>query len=359
VTVEGHVAQGYEPVADLFEQELATRPGTGAAFALWHDGGFLVDLWGGHADAAGTRRWGEDTLVMPYSVTKPFAAVCVVLLADRGLLDLDAPMTQYWPALPTTATVRQVLAHSAGHVLLEEPAPREALLDWDLMCRLVERQRPLWTPGEALGESALLYGHLLGQVVRAVDGRSLGTFLRDEVCLPHDLDFHVGVPADALPRVADLTGFDASFLEPRRRSDTLMWPALSNPPGALDPATVNSPAWRQAEVPAVNGHGTARAVASFYAALATGRVLSEDGLREMVSVQADGFDRVVGADRSWGLGVMVEDDGWGMGGFGGSYGWWSESGRYAVGSLTGTIPDADLGDRLENVARAVLGLPPL
>jgi hypothetical protein len=138
-----------------------------------------------------------------------------------------------------------------------------------------------------------------------------------------------------------------------------MWRALTNPPGALDPDVVNSPAWRRAEVPAVNGHGTARAVASLYVALATGGLLSAELLGELTRVQASGLDRVVGEQRSWGLGVGVEGgDGWGMGGFGGSFGWWSEAGRYAVGFVTGTVPAADLGTRLENVVREVLGLPP-
>ena len=359
--VQGSVATGFEPVRELFAELVAPSPGTGSAFAAWHGGRWVVDLWGGYADAARTRPWREDTLVMPYSVTKPFAAVCVALLAERGLVDLDAPMTSYWPALPGGATVRQVLAHTSGHVVLDEPQTVAAFYDWDLMCAALERQQPSWPPGSAVGESALFYGHLLGQVVRAVDGRTLGRFLRDEVCAPLGLHFHVGVPASDLDRVADLTGYGDEFRRRGEQRGGLMLAALSNPPGALDPAVVNGEPWRRAEVPAVNGHGTARAVAGFFAALGEGRLLSPEMLAEVTSVQADGFDRVVNDTCQWGLGVGIEPgDGWGMGGVGGSFGWWSHAGEYAVAFLTGcVVSDRDRGGELENSVRAVLGMPPV
>ena len=359
--VQGSVAAGFEPVREVFERVVTSSTGTGSAFSAWHAGRWVVDLWGGYADAARTRPWSEDTLVMPYSVTKPFAAVCVLLLADRGLVELDAPMTTYWPELPGGATVRQVLAHTAGHVVLDEPQPVAALYDWDQMCAALEQQQPSWPPGTALGESALLYGHLLGQVVRAVDGRTLGEFLRDEVCEPHGLEFRVGVPAVDLPRVADVTGLDdEEFLRRGAERAGLMQRALGNPPGALDPRVVNGEAWRRAEVPAINGHGTARAVAGFFAALAGGRILSPAMVEEMVRVQADGYDRVVGDSTRWGLGVGIEpEDGWGMGGVGGSFAWWSHAGGYAVAFLTGLVAGHDRGNDLENAVRAVLGLAPV
>lgn len=358
--VQGTVAEGFEPVRDVFADWVEASAGTGGGFAAWHDGSWVVDLVGGYADAAHTRPWRPDTLVMPYSVTKAFAAVAVLVLADRGQVDLDAPMTTYWPRLPGDATVRQVLCHTSGHVLLDAPQPEEALYDWDLLCAALERQQPAWPAGTAIGEAALFYGHLLGQVVRAVDGRTLGTFLREEVCGPHGLDFHVGVPEAGLSRVADLTGYGAALRAQLEQRGGLMARALSNPPGTLDPAVVNGERWRRAEVPAVNGHGTARSVAGLYAALAAGRILSEELLAEMTRVQVAGHDRVLGAEAVWGLGVGIEpDDGWGMGGLGGSFGWWSEAGQYALGFLTGHIGDPGRGDRLENAVREALGLPPV
>ncbi|MGH3330422.1 MAG: serine hydrolase domain-containing protein [Nocardioidaceae bacterium] len=358
--VGGTVHPRFATVNDVFLDVLRSQPGTGAALAVWYDDQWVVDLWGGWADGAHTRPWSEDTLVMPYSVTKPFAAVCALLLADRGRIDLDAPLTTYWPELTAATTMRQVLSHQSGLVVLDHDAPEEAFYDWDLMCRLLAAQQPTWQPGTAHGESALFFGHLVGEVVRRVDGRSLGQFLHDEVCRPHDIDFHVGLRSGELGHVADLTGYDEEF---RRAGvegrDSLLVRALNNPPGALDPAVVNGEAWRRAEVPAVNGHGTARGVAGLYVALQQGRVLSADMLRQATTVHASGPDRVIGSDCAWGLGFGVDPDGYGMGGVGGSFGWWSEAGRYAVGFVTGHIGDYDRGERLEDAVRTVLGLPPV
>jgi CubicO group peptidase (beta-lactamase class C family) len=357
--LSGTVHPGLEPVREVFAEVLASQPGTGAAVAAWHDGAWVVDLWGGYADAAHTVPWRADSIVMPYSVTKPFAAVCALVLVDRGLVDLDAPLSTYWPELSAPATVRHLLSHQAGLVVLDEDLPTEALYDHDLMCRALEVQKPVWDPGTAHGEAALVYGHLLGELVRRVGGRTLGTFLHEEVCGPLGLDFHVGLGPAELGRAVELTGYDGQF---RRRGEAygpLMHRALGNPPGALDPAVVNSTPWRSAEIAAVNGHGTARAVAGFYLALARGGLLSGTLLAEAVRPQATGVDRVLGQEASWGLGFGVDPDGFGMGGVGGSFGWWSEAGGYSFAFLTGHIGDHDRGDRLENTLREVLGLPPV
>jgi CubicO group peptidase (beta-lactamase class C family) len=359
VEVHGSVARPFSRVREVFADVLAGQPGTGASFAVWHGGTWVVDLWGGYADAGHTRPWQRDTLVMPYSATKPFAALCVLTLVDRGLVDLDAPMRRYWPQLRAEASVRDVLSHRAGVVVLDEAAPEEAFYDWGLMCSLLARQQPAWAPGTAQGESALFYGHLLGQVVRRVDGRSVGRFLREEICGPHDLDFHIGLGDADLARVADLTGFDAGFRASQEAAPELYRRAITNPPGSRDPRVVNGRRWRRAEVPAVNGHGTARAVAGFYEALAHGRLVGAAVTEELTRGRGVGPDLVIGDEREWGLGVVLDPDGYGMGGVGGSFGWWSEAGQYAVAFLTGHIGDHDRGDRLETEVRDVLGLPPL
>ena len=359
IPVNGTVAPGFDDVRHELASVLAAQDGAGAAVAVWHDGAWVVDLWGGYADASRSRPWTEDTLVMPYSVTKPFAAVCALLLHERGALDLDAPLQHHWPEMSAGTTLREVLCHRSGHVVLDEDMPASAWRDWDGICAALARQRPAWEPGTAHGESALFFGHLVGEVVRRVDGRSLGTFLRDEVCAPLGLDFHVGLPATEHHRVADLTGFGprfgASLTEDRPE---VLARALGNPRGALDPEVVNSGWWRSAEVPAVNGHGTARAVAALYVALAAGGLLAEPTVREMTRGNGEEVDRVVGGEpRSWGLGVAVEPDGWGMGGIGGSSGWWSDEGPYAFAYLTSHIADHAPSERVENAVRRLLDLP--
>jgi CubicO group peptidase (beta-lactamase class C family) len=344
--MDGTVGKGFEPVRDAFQAVLEPP---GAAVAAWYDGRWVVDLWGGDG-------WTRDSIVMPYSVTKPFAAVCALLLVERGRLDLDAPAGRYWPELRADATVRHILSHQAGLVALDEPAPTEVFYDWDRLCALLAAQEPAWPPGTAHGESALFYGHLVGELVRRVDGRSLGRFLRDEVTGPLGLDFAIGLTDAEQARCVDLTGFDA--LPPG--GTELYERAIGNPPGARDPAVVNGRAWRAAEIPAVNGHGTARAIAGFYAALMDGRLLSEDLRAEATTAQTTGPDRVMGVDGAWGLGFGIDpDDGYGMGGLGGSLGWASTAGGYAYAFVTTAMGTHDRSTAVENALRGCLGLPDL
>ncbi|MBL7498491.1 beta-lactamase family protein [Frankia sp. CNm7] len=358
--VGGTVAAGFEPVRDAFERVIATAAGTGAAVAAWHDGSWIVDLWGGAADAAGTTAWGRDSIVMPYSVTKPFAAVCALLLVDGGQLDLDAQVRRYWPGFAAPATVRHVLAHQAGLVALDRALPTEALFDWELICATLAAQQPLWTPGTAHGESALFYGHLVGELVRRVDGRTLGQFLREEVSGPLGLDFTIGLGPAEQARAVEITGLDAAFREGLLAGRPDLYPrAIGNPPGIQDGAVVNSAALRAAEIPAVNGHGTARAVAGLYAALLSGRLLRQDLLAEASTAQCSGPDRVMGGPNAWGLGFGVDEDGFGMGGLGGSIGWASQAGHYAYAFVTGSMGDHSRADAVENALRDCLGLPPL
>ena len=211
VSTQGTIDSRFAPVRDAFADLLDQQTGTGAAIAAWHDGEWVVDLWGGWADAARSQPWREDSIVMPYSVSKPFAAICALLLVDRGRLDLDAPVQRYWPEFRAPATVRQVLSHQAGVVLLDEPAPTEAFYDWEQLCSLLAQQEPAWVPGTAHGESALFYGHLVGELVRRVDGRSPGRFLREEICGPLRLDFAFGLDARDQSRAVELTGLGDAF----------------------------------------------------------------------------------------------------------------------------------------------------
>lgn len=361
MTAHGRVSPGFEAVQDAFAEVIRAQSGTGAAAAIWHDGRWVVDLWGGHADAARTRPWDRDSIVMPYSVSKPFVALAALLLVDRGLLDLDSPMQRYWPELRTEATVRQVLSHQVGLVALAEPAPASLLLDWTGLCGRLATEEPLWPSGAAIGESALFYGHLVGELVNRVDGRDVGTYLRAEVCGPADLDFAVGLTAGELGRVVDLTGLDVlgeQVADPSRPD--LLRRALLNPPGAIDAEVVNGSAFRRAQVPAINGHGTARAVAGLYAGLLEGRLISPALRDEATQPQASGVDRVMaGEPRSWGLGFGVDDHGFGMGGLGGSSGGACPEAGYAFAFVTGTMGTHERSDTVENAFRAVIGLPPI
>ena len=247
-----------------------------------------------------------------FSVTKPLAATCVLLLVDRGKVELDDPVE-----IPRGATVRQVLSHQAGLPALREPQPLETALDWDLAIAALRAEEPWWEPGTNAGEHALWYGHLVGDIVRRVDGRTLGTFFREEIAEPLGLRFQIGGVAHADDVVAP-HGWREQTLAGQPELHRL---ALDNPRGLLDPHVVNGSAWRAAEIPAVNGHGDARSIARFYDALLRGELLSDDLLAEATRPQWTGVDAVIGADYSWGLGFALDVDGFGMGGIGGSLGW--------------------------------------
>ncbi|MGF7235856.1 MAG: serine hydrolase domain-containing protein, partial [Frankia sp.] len=208
--------------------EVAAGAGEGAAVAVSVDGELVVDEWGGSVDPAGRRGWKRDTLVQVFSVTKPLAATALLLLVDRGFVELDAPARRYWPELIAGATVRQLLAHQAGLPVFDTDVTPEILLDPDAAARLLAAQAPRWEPGTAHGEHALTYGYLVGEIVRRVDGRRLGRFFAEEIAGPHGLDLAIGLNPAQQARCADLRALPASG---------------ASPPGP-DPASPASPARR-------------------------------------------------------------------------------------------------------------------
>ena len=255
-----------------------------------------------------------------------------------------------------------MVAHPPGrNARIDEPLPAEAIFDWDRIVHALERQEPWWPPGTRLGEQAYFFGHLVGELVRRVDGRSLGTFLREEVADPLGLDFHVGLRPDEEVRCATVHALgddwaDRLLGEP----GSITARALGNPPGLLDLDAVNGPAWRRAEIPAVNGHGSARAVARLFAALSEGgtlggvRLLGDVMAREMAAVQCSGTDVLVGPGMSWGLGVGVEESGFGMGGLGGSYGGGDLARRFGFAYVTATMADHDRVDLVADAFEACI-----
>jgi CubicO group peptidase (beta-lactamase class C family) len=273
-----------------------------------------------------------------FSATKPFAATCVLMLVDRGRVALDDPVE-----IPAGATVRQVLSHQAGLIALREPQPLETALDWDRAIAALRLQQP----DGAVGEHALWYGHLAGDIVRRVDGRTLGTFFREEIAEPLGLAFHIGGDFRADDVVAP-PGWREAMLADRPELYRL---ALDNPRTILDPDVVNSAAWRRAEIPAVNGHGDARSIARFYDALLRGELIADDLLAEATRPQWTGVDALLGGERSWGLGFGLAADGFGMGGLGGSLGWADPGRRLAFGFVTTSLGSHDRAE----AALATLG----
>jgi CubicO group peptidase (beta-lactamase class C family) len=362
----------FTPVRDCFHDLFTAGRETGAALAIWYDGEPVVDLVGGTRaavppgalvpPAGADHPWRPDTLVNVYSVGKPAAALCLLTLVDRGRVDLDAPVSAYWPEFRTPATVRQVLSHTAGLPAFPVPRPAAAIADWALLCADLATAEPEWTPGSVAGEHAWTYGHLVGELVRRVDGRSVGRFLAEELAGPWRLDLAFGLGAADQRRCADLSYADPAWPDRMLGEPGLLRArALDNPPGGRDVALLNSPLWRAAEIPAVNLHATAAALARLYAGLLAGGTL--DGVRrfspelvaEATRVQYEGPDLVLDHPTCWTLGMAWEPDGsWGMGGIGGSSAWADPERGYTFAYATSRLADHDRVEALVDALHSCL-----
>ena len=321
--VHGTCDARFAPVRELFEAQLAMPDELGAAVAVTIGGRRVVDLWGGSADAARTREWTPDTVVNLFSTTKGMAALCAHRLADQGRLDLDAPVARYWPEFAQAdkgaIPVRWLLDHSAGLPAVEKPLPQGTMSNWAAMTEALAEQAPFWTPGAEHGYHALTYGWLVGEVVRRVSGRSIGAYFRDEIAGPLGADFWIGTPPEVDDRVAELVmaapqpGETANLMmEILAKAKPYGIKAFMNPlPG---PGGFNGRDWRGAEIPAANGHGSARALARIYGAVATSTqdgvsILSREAVDRARTVQRSGPDNVLPLlDTKFGLGFQIGTD---------------------------------------------------
>jgi CubicO group peptidase (beta-lactamase class C family) len=322
VGIDGSVAAGYDVVVDALAD-----CGPGVAVAAFVGGRPAVDVW--------TDDLVSDSLICTWSAMKPVAGACLLLLVDRGRIDLDHPVEATWPELgDDRLLVRHLLTHTAGRVTV----PAVPLVDWDRSVAELAGMPPDWPPGEVVCEHALTFGHLVGEVVRRVDGRSLGRFLADELARPLGLDTHFGVGDADLSRVADTVGLDRSW-----------WATTRGEPGsvrhrALGPwIDANQPGRRQAEVPAVNGYATARGLASFWQAFLDGRLPADVGVAGVT-----GHDQFVGDEVTWTLaGGQIDGPDIGMGGLGGQWAAARRSLGLGWAFLTTRVGDHDRAQRVE------------
>lgn len=312
-TINGFCEQGFEAVRDAFRANFEQGPDVGASVAVTKDGVAVVDLWAGDADAKGTP-WTEDTIVNVYSTTKTMAATCVLMLADRGELDLDAPVASYWPEFAQNGKedvrVAHVMSHSAGLSGFDPPTPVD-LYDWDDLVGRLAAQAPWWKPGTQSGYHAVTQGFLQGEIVRRVSGRTIGQFFREEIAEPLQADFHIGLDASHDGRVGELIppaqGLGASATDPESiAARTFAGPNING----TEPKTR---AWRAAEIPAAGGFGNARSVARIHSALACGgsvdgvRLMSQAGVERVLEEQTRGQDLVLGIPVVFGMGFGLND----------------------------------------------------
>jgi CubicO group peptidase (beta-lactamase class C family) len=382
-TVEGEVAPGFEPVREVFARNFETAGGdVGAALAVYRHGAPVVDLWGGVADPATGRPWQRDTLQLVYSATKAATATAAHLLAQRGELDLDAPVAEYWPEFAAegkaAVPVRWLLSHRAGLPAIDRRLPAADALAWDPMVAALAAQRPAWEPGTAHGYHGRTYGWLVGEVIRRVSGRSPGRFLAEEVAAPLGLDFFIGLPdtergrvsrmvTDPEPSLDDIPaelvpdefkGLLAALADPT--SLTVRAFALTEPDLDFD-----DPATQAAEIPSSNGIGTARGLARLYAGLLGEldgvRLLTAETVADATREQAAGLDRVMMVPSRFASGFMLPTGfgplggpaSFGHPGRGGSLGYADPESGIAFGYVVNHIRQDPADTRAANLVAAV------
>lgn len=367
VTITGWAEPWLSPMREVFAGLFASGQETGAALAVLRRGQTVLELRGGWTDQARTVAWTAQTTVNTFSIGKAFIAFALLMLVDRGQLGLDEPVSRYWPEFTRNGkqriTVRQVLSHQAGLPAFPRPRVAQAAAQWDLLVGDLADATPQWPAGTAHAEHAWTYGHLVGELIRRVDGRGPGRFLREELAQPWDLDLALGLDEAAQRRAAELEYGDPNWARRIRGAPgSLRERAVANPAGWLELSVLNSPLWRSAEVPAANIHATATGCARFYAGLLAGgeldrvRLISADLAAQMGRVHAQGQDLVLEHPVNWGLGVQVDPDCGeiGMGGISGSYAFAHPGLSYSFAFLTRSLHDHQRVTILINALNACL-----
>ncbi|WP_437913388.1 serine hydrolase domain-containing protein [Sorangium sp. So ce302] len=323
LAIHGSCDPAFSPVRAAFASNFERFPELGAAVCAAVRGRVVVDLWAGFRDAARTAPWRFDTIVNVFSATKGAVALCAHALAERRALDVDAPVAAAWPEFGAAGKgrvlVAQLLDHSAGLPALRAEPKEGALYDWQAMTAALAAEEPFWEPGARHGYHAVTFGFLVGEVIRRASGQRVGAFLREAVAGPLGLDFHIGTGAEHDGRIAEVPptiaspsglggAFGASFRDPA----SLTSMAFTRPRDLVSPGLVNTARARRAEIPALNGHANARALARMYGALANGgalagtaRVLSPEAVEAALAERSAGLDAVLLAESRFSLGFML------------------------------------------------------
>ena len=381
----GDVSPGFERVRAEFTNNFLRRGERGAACAIYHHGQKVVDLWGGHRCHNSEARWNEQTIALAFSVTKGMAAAVMAVAHSRKLFELNACVADYWPEFAAAGkhriTVRQLLAHQAGLVSIDQKLSPEILADHDLMAELTARQPPLWQPGAKHGYHTLTLGWYQNELIRRVDplGRTLGKFFQDEIAAPLGIEFYIGIPdsVDA-EQLSTTRGFRRRAILgnlnqlPWKMVFAGIWPSsvVSKSIKFLrldDPAVLGTPEYRGVEIPSANGFGQARAVAKVYDVLARGGSelgLTPETFQELIAPAAEPTrgprDAVLKIDTNYSFGFSRPSSGFRFGadqqafgcpGAGGSFGMGDPSKQLSLAYLTNTMSFRIFDDPRERAVR--------
>ncbi|MFT3988879.1 serine hydrolase domain-containing protein [Aestuariivirga sp.] len=351
--VDGFCDPQFSRVRDAFASNLASGLEHGGGVSVVAGGRTVVDLWGGHADAARQRAWQRDTLVNVWSVTKGIMAIAMAMMVERGRLDYAAPVSRWWPEFAqggkSGLTLDLVLSHQAGLNGLSVPMAEAGLYAWTPYADALAAMAPLWEPGTHCIYHTLSFGALTGEILRRVDGRRPGQFVREEIARPLGIEFHIGLPESEEPRVAEMSEGEGASRWIKAVQESPFPHSCRNPvPRALAP---NDRAWRAAEIPGGNGHATARDLAAIYGTLAGGSgkgLLSPEMIREASRPRVRGWDGSFAAPAAFAAGFQIEESlglgrsaAFGHNGWGGSIGFADPEAGFGFGCVTNLMLAAD------------------
>jgi CubicO group peptidase (beta-lactamase class C family) len=355
--VEGYVAPGFERVAETFAAQLESGEDFGAGFAALRAGERIVEIWGGWRDRTKTNAWSRDTLPPVFSTTKGISAIVLAWCVERGLLRYEDRVADLWPAFGAHGkdqlTIAQALSHQAGVPGFPDPIDADLWLDPPACADAIAALAPMWPPGSASGYHPLTWGYIIGEIVARAARRSLGTILREEICAPANIDFHIGLPEAAHARIPDMQkprkpGHFGEITPPRRAAFFTAWSAAKR----------SDPRWSRIEIPSANGHGTALALAQLYDIYANGgeiagrRMLSPQTFAQLTAKRIQGADLVLPFNLDWRSGIMANanrvygpnDDAFGHSGHGGSCGFGDPIARVSAGYVINRQSEYLMGD---------------
>ena len=311
--IHGECDPQFSKVKETFEKLYREDREIGSCFAVYKDGNPLVDLWGGFQDKDKTKPWQKDNLVTVYSTTKGVAAFCIALAMEKGLLKYEEKVSTYWPEFASNGkediTIGMLMSHQAG-ICSPETRNVDDYYNQNLMAEKLAGMTPIWKPGTASGYHSMTFGWLTSELILRVTGKSLGTFFREEVGDRHEIDFFIGLPESEDHRVAELIPFDIVRNENSEQQQVELTDAQKsqrNSAGTLD--IQNTKEWRQAEIPSANGQGNAGGLAKLYSLIVPEdnnlKLLKDDTVNQMTTMQIEGRDLVLAVQVRWGVGFIL------------------------------------------------------
>ncbi|UKZ83226.1 hypothetical protein TrVFT333_011032 [Trichoderma virens FT-333] len=311
--IQGRLDPKFEELRNLFQKNLDSKAEVGASISLNIDGKDVVDIWGGYADEECTRPWESDTIVGVWSSTKGLASLAVLMLVDRGLVDVKAKVAQYWPEFAANGKqnieIRHLMSHTSGLSAWEEKVTMDDVCDQEGAAAKLAAQAPLWEPGTGSAYHVVTYGVLIAEVVRRVTGKSLKQFVAEEIAAPLKADFQIGLLDEDIPRVSNVIPLKGTPPLAAPEAGSVAFKTLTNP--ALDVNMLRSETIRKADLSSFNGFTNARAMNRIFSILALGgevngvRLLSQKTIDLVFQEQSDGIDLVTGQPLSWGVGYAL------------------------------------------------------